>query len=169
MEEPPDEVSGSPSISEAAPAEAGAERWFFGLRLLGARYAFEALLVTEVIRLGPLTRIPAAPGFLRGVFTHRGEVLPVLDINQLVGQPAIPVRASTRAAVVHSDPWRIAVIAEGVEGLIAIPDSRLEPPPAKGTGFAEFLSGVCQDERGTIAVIDLPRLVQVARARSLPT
>ena len=57
----------------------GPEDWFFCLRLLGGRYAFEAALVSEVVRLGPLTRLPAAPPFLTGVFTHRGEVLPVLD------------------------------------------------------------------------------------------
>ena len=81
-------------VRPAAPAGAGQEAWFFCLRLLGGRYAFEAPLVTEVVRLGPLTRLPAAPSFLPGVFTHRGEVLPVLDIGQLVGQGAIAIRAS---------------------------------------------------------------------------
>src|SRR5512140_2520859 len=75
--------------------------WFFCLRILGGRYAFEAPLVMEVVRIGPLTRLPAAPAFLPGVFTHRGEVLPVLDIGQLVGQGAQPLRPSTRAAIVH--------------------------------------------------------------------
>ncbi len=168
MEGARDQATGSPSNGAAAAAEAGVERWFFGLRLLGARYALEAHLVTELVRLGPLTRIPAAPSFLRGVFNHRGEVLPVLDMNQLFGQPAIPVRPNTRAAIVHSDPWRVAVLTEGVEGLIGIPEGRLEPPPAQSTGIAEFLSAIGRDERGPIAVIDLSRLVQAARARSVP-
>ena len=136
--------------------------------MLGARYAFDVPQVTELVRIGPLTRIPAAPTFLRGVFTHRGEVLPALDVNRLVGRPAIPVRPGTRAVIVQSHPWRIAVIAEGVEGLIGIPEERLEPPPAQGSGIAEFLSAIGQDERGPLAVIDLARLIQVARVRSVP-
>src|SRR5512138_2141351 len=95
----------------------GSEAWFFCLRLLGGRYAFEAPLVTEVVRIGPLTRLPAAPAFLPGVFTHRGEVLPVLDIGQLVGHAAVPIRASTRAALVHCGPWKVAVVSDSVEGL----------------------------------------------------
>jgi purine-binding chemotaxis protein CheW len=144
------------------------EAWFFCLRLLGGRYAFEAALVTEVVRLGPLTRLPAAPSFLTGVFTHRGEVLPVLDIAQLVGQGSIPLRPSTRAAIVHCGPWKVAVVSESVEGLITVPRRALEAPPAESAGVAEFLSGVAQDRLGAVAILDMPRLVEAARARAVP-
>lgn len=150
------------------PSGHSAEAWFFCLRLLGGRYAFEAPLVTEVVRVGPLTRLPAAPSFLPGVFTHRGEVLPVLDIGQLVGQSAVPIRPSTRAAIVHCGPWKVAVVSEAVEGLVEIPRRVLEPPPAESSGVAEFLSAVGRDRWGPIAVLDLPRLVEVARARAVP-
>jgi purine-binding chemotaxis protein CheW len=152
----------------SGPSQAGQDAWFFCLRILGGRYAFEAPLVTEVVRLGPLTRLPAAPAFLPGVFTHRGEVLPVLDIGQLVGQGTIAIRASTRAAVVHCGPWKVAVISDGLEGLVVIPRRQLEPPPAESSGMAEFLSGVARDKHGTIAVLDLPRLVEAARSRAVP-
>ncbi len=142
--------------------------WFFCLRLIGGRYAFEAPLVVEVVRLGPLTRLPAAPSFLPGVFTHRGEVLPVLDIGQLVGQPPIPIRASTRAAIVHCGPWKVAVVSEGVEGLVSIRRKDLEPPPSESSGVAVFLSAVGRDAQGPVAILDLPRLVETARARAVP-
>lgn len=149
-------------------AKSGAEAWFFCLRLLGGRYAFEAPLVVEVVRLGPLTRLPAAPAFLPGVFTHRGEVLPVLDLGQLVGQGGVTIRPSTRAAVVHCGPWKVAVVSDAVEGLVAIPRRALEPPPAESTGMAEFLSAVGRDRAGAVAILDLPRLVETARARAVP-
>ncbi len=146
----------------------GATALLFSLHLMGARFAFEALLVMEVVRLGPLTRLPAAPSFLPGVFAYRGEVLAVLDVAQLVGRPPIPIRASTRAVVVQSGPSKVAVIADGVGGLVEIPRNQLEPPPSEGSGIAEFLSAMGRDDRGTFTVIDLPRLVETARARSIP-
>jgi purine-binding chemotaxis protein CheW len=102
------------------------------------------------------------------VFTHRGEVLPVLDVSQLVGQGSIPVRASTRAAIVHCGPWKVAVVSEAVEGLITVPRRAMEPPPAESSGVAAFLSGVAQDRLGAVAILDLPRLVEAARARAIP-
>ncbi|MGB8932820.1 MAG: chemotaxis protein CheW [Anaeromyxobacteraceae bacterium] len=156
--------------TESASHKGGAgDAWFFCLRILGGRYAFEAPLVTEVVRLGPLTRLPAAPSFLPGVFTHRGEVLPVLDIGQLVGQSPLPIRPSTRAAIVHCGPWKVAVVSESVEGLVSIPRRSIEPPPAESSGVAEFMSAVARDGEGSIAILDLPRLVEAARARAVPS
>jgi purine-binding chemotaxis protein CheW len=157
-----------PSAPQRTEAGSTSEAWFFCLRLLGGRYAFEAHLVTEVVRLGPLTRLPAAPSFLLGVFTHRGEVLPVLDVGQLVGQAAVPIRSSTRAALVHCAPWKVAVVSESIEGLVAIPRRLLEPPPSESSGVAEFLSAVGRDRVGPVAILDLPRLVEAARARAVP-
>lgn len=156
------------TYADSARGGAG-EAWFFCLRILGGRYAFEAPLVTEVVRLGPLTRLPAAPSFLPGVFTHRGEVLPVLDVGQLVGQSALPIRPSTRAAIVHCGPWKVAVVSESVEGLVAVPRRAIEPPPAESSGVSEFMTAVARDAGGSIAVLDLPRLVEAARNRAVPS
>lgn len=145
------------------------DAWFFCFRLLGGRYAFEAKFVTEVVRLGPLTRLPASPSFLPGVFTHRGEVFAVLHIAELVGQTAMPIRANTRAVLVECGPWKVAVVGDAIEGLIAIPERLLEPPPAApSSGVTEFLTAVGRDRQGPIAIIDLPRLVNMARSRAVP-
>ena len=151
MSERSDREPGTPRKGGSAASSDG-ESWLFGIRLMGGRYAFEAPLVTEVVRLGPLTRLPAAPPFLPGVFTHRGEVLAVLDPAQLLGQTAIPIRSSTRAAIVWCDPWKVAVVADDVEGLIAVERRQLEAPPADGGGVAEFVTAVARAENGTVAV-----------------
>jgi purine-binding chemotaxis protein CheW len=157
-------AASSPSEAAAAP-----ERWLFCLRLLKARYAVDASLVGEVVRLSPLTRLPAAPSFLPGVFNHRGEIIPVLDIHQLVGQPGIPVTAATRVAIAACGEWKVALVAEALEGLICVDARKMEAAPASGGGVAEFLSGVARDGKGDIAVLDLNRMVESARARSVPT
>jgi purine-binding chemotaxis protein CheW len=161
-------AGGEPGEGSARPGGGAPDTWLFCLRILGGRYAFEASLVTEVVRLGPLTRLPAAPAFLPGVFTHRGEVLAVLDPNQLLGRAPVPVGASTRAAIVHCGPWKLAVLAEAVEGITAVPRDRVEPPPPGAGPVSEFLSGVARDDDGTVAVLDLARMVDAARARSVP-
>lgn len=161
--------TGSADSDSASLRSGTGEAWFFCLRILGGRYAFEAPLVTEVVRLGPLTRLPAAPSFLPGVFTHRGEVLPVLDIGQLVGQSPLPIRPSTRAAIVHCGPWKVAVVSEAVEGLVSVPRRAIEPPPAESSNVAEFMTAVARDAEGAIAVLDLPRLVESARNRAVPS
>jgi purine-binding chemotaxis protein CheW len=143
---------------DATPAD---EARLFCLRVGAGRYALDAALVAEVVRLGPLTRLPAAPAWLPGVFAHRGEVLAVLDLPRLLGQPPASLAAGARAAVIRSGAWRLALVADAVEGLSAVPRAALEPPPAEGAGP---VSAVGRDGRGPLAVLDLPGLVAAARS-----
>jgi purine-binding chemotaxis protein CheW len=161
--------SGAPEPAQrgVTPSVADPDVWYFAVRLGEGRYAFTVPLVTEVVRLGPLTRLPSAPTFLLGVFTHRGEILPVLDLGDLLLRRPVPLGAGTRAAIVHAEPWRVAVLAEEIEGLVRVPRRRVGPPPlAQAAG--EFLQAVVPDDLGDIAVLDLARLVTAARGRSVP-
>jgi purine-binding chemotaxis protein CheW len=161
MAEPREAPSAEP------PAPGPADAWLFCVRAGGGRYAFDAALVGEVIRLGTLTRLPGAPAFLPGVFTHRGEVLAVLDLCQALSLPAAALGASTRAAVVRVGEWRLALVADAVEGLAQIQRRSLDAPPAGGGPAAAWLTAVGHDGRGPVAILDLPRLVAAARERSL--
>ncbi|AKU92404.1 chemotaxis protein CheW [Vulgatibacter incomptus] len=140
---------------------------FFCMRMLGERYAFDASHALEVIRLGLLTRLPASPSFLPGVFNHRGEVLAVLDLGQLISDKPTSFAHGSRSVIVQAGPWKLALLAEGIEGLIRIRSEDLEPPPSAGSSTAELLSQVGHDDRGAVAILDLRRVVDAARARSL--
>ncbi len=154
-------------FDEPASAERASELVLFCVRLLGGRYALEASLVSEVFRIGALTRLPSSPGFLPGVVAHRGEVLAVLDPHLLVGQPPLEHGPGRRAALVQHGKYRLALLCESVEGLVRVSTARIDAPPSTAQGVAEFLSGIAHDPKGPIAVLDLPKLVDVARSRSL--
>lgn len=145
------------------------EASFFCVRVAGERYAFDAPHAEEVIRLGTLTRLPAAPSFLLGVFQHRGEILAVLDLGQLLVDHETSVAQGSRSVIVQAGSWRLALMAESIEGLIRLPGGELEPPPSAGTGSAALLAGVGRDPEGPVAILDLERLIGLARERGLRT
>lgn len=67
----------------------------------GARYGLEAGEVAEVLALRRLQPIAQAPAWVAGIFSHRGTLVPVLDLGMLLaGRPAA-VRTSTRIVLVH--------------------------------------------------------------------
>ena len=53
---------------------------FLLFRMEGDRYALDAREVVEVLPLLRLKRIPEAPEWVAGVFSHRGVLVPVLDL-----------------------------------------------------------------------------------------
>ncbi|MCD5993768.1 purine-binding chemotaxis protein CheW [Pseudomonas sp. CDFA 602] len=65
------------------------------------RYALEATEIAEILPRVKLKAIARAPHWVAGIFAHRGEIVPVIDISALnSGQPA-RARTSTRMVLVH--------------------------------------------------------------------
>lgn len=164
---PPDESPIDEELQADPWGVHGTDPWYFCVRLLGARYAFAASLATEVVRLAPLTRLPGAPSFLPGVFHHRGEVMPVFDVAALLGEEVTDVASGSRVVLVQSGAFRLALAAEAVLGLSQIADELLEPAPPGTGGLLEFVDRIGVDGKGPVAILDLARLVDTARERSV--
>jgi purine-binding chemotaxis protein CheW len=111
-------------------------------------YAVPAECAAEVVSFPELTRVPGAPGHLLGVFAHRGEVIPVVDMGVLVSGESEPTR---RAVLVRLGRGTLALTASRVAGVSQV-DGRLEPLGANGVHL--HLRGPARSAQRDVAVID---------------
>ncbi|ATB41546.1 chemotaxis coupling protein CheW [Cystobacter fuscus] len=114
----------------------------------GSWYAVPAECAAEVVSFPELTRVPGAAGHLLGVFAHRGEVIPVVDISMLVSGEREPTR---RAVLVRLTRGTLALTASRVAGVSQV-DGRLEPLGANGVHL--HLRGPARSAQRDVAVID---------------
>jgi purine-binding chemotaxis protein CheW len=112
-------------------------------------YAVPAERAAEVVSLPQLTRVPGAPPHLLGVFAHRGEVIPVIDIGVLVGTKA--ERATRRAVLVRVPRGSLALTASRVAGVSVLSG---ELTPLGTTGVQAHLKGPAKASAGEVAVIE---------------
>src|SRR3954454_11989364 len=80
-------------------------------------YAVPADTAAEVVSFPELTRVPGAPSHLLGVFAHRGEVIPVVDLATLTGRKA---EISGRAVLLRLDRGSVALTSTKVAGVSII-------------------------------------------------
>lgn len=124
-------------------------------------YAVPADTASEVVNVPALTRVPGAPTHLLGVFAHRGEVLPVVDLARLVGHSVD--EAFKRAVLVRTTRGAVALTASRVLGVITLEGSfeRLGD-----SGVHQHLRGPAKAPSGEVAVIDTQTFVDyLANAR----
>jgi chemotaxis-related protein WspB len=68
------------------------------------RYALDVAQVAVVLPPAPCKQVPEAPPWVRGIFSHEGRNVPVLDVSMLaLGTPAA-ARLSTRMVLAHYLP-----------------------------------------------------------------
>jgi purine-binding chemotaxis protein CheW len=93
-------------------------------------FAVDIMGIREILRAQPITLVPEAPSHIAGVLNLRGELLPVVDLRQVLPgaaevEPAedpnlIVVRAAGRTAGVLVDRV-LEVVSVGVAELIPVP------------------------------------------------
>ncbi len=118
-------------------------------------YGVPADTASEVVTVPVLTRVPGAPAHLLGVFAHRGEVLPVVDLARLIGRPVEEV--FKRAVVVRTPKGTVALTATRVIGVAVVAGvfDRLGD-----SGVHQHLRGPAHSDEGEVAVIDTQTFVE---------
>lgn len=50
-------------------------------------FAIDVAQVREILELSTITKVPTAPGYMRGVVNVRGKAIPVVDLRAKFGLP----------------------------------------------------------------------------------
>lgn len=96
-------------------------------------FAIDVVHVREVLELSPITRVPTAPGYMRGVVNVRGKAIPVVDLRLKFGLPAVADTPCSRILVMElvfdGETTVVGGIADSVHEVIELEAGQLEPPP----------------------------------------
>ncbi|HJZ49042.1 MAG TPA: chemotaxis protein CheW [Roseiflexaceae bacterium] len=135
------------------------------LQLTGELYGLPSGSVREVLRYRPYTPVPGAPPALPGILSQRGTILPIVELRALLGLELTPVTRATRLVVVAHQDIDMALLAEAVLDLAALPADIVEPlPAALDPARARFLRGIARYEQQPVALLDLDELIVGLRA-----
>ena len=125
------------------------------------RYAFESSYVSEVYPLRDLTPIPCTPGFVLGIINVRGQLLPVIDLDQFLDLRKREETEHARVIVLDAGGVQLGVIADSIVGVRAIATSQIQASLLTLTGrSAELLKGV-DGER--LAILDAAAILSDER------
>ena len=141
----------------------------------GEPYAIEARRVVEVLPLVPARPIPSTPVYIRGVFTYRGSLVPLVDMARRLADRPLTERLSTRVIVVEFSRRgsqasgseglaRLGLVAENVVSIRSVeggkqPLTAMELAEAPYLGRIVALEGRSGVDAGTVQLIELDRLL----------
>ena len=127
-------------------------------------YAIESRRVIEVLPLVTARPIPRMPESIRGIFTHRGRLVPLVDLGRLLTDQPLRETLSTRVIVVEfpsgpeSQRMRLGVAAENVLSLCLSEEAEASSPTIRSPG-APALGRLLRIGGRTIQVLDVEHLL----------
>lgn len=84
---------------------------------LGTRHFVSSIAeVNEILTLPPLTLVPGARGWLLGIANVRGNLVPVVDLNEFIVGARSVVGETTRVLVVRQPGGNVGLLVDEVLG-----------------------------------------------------
>jgi purine-binding chemotaxis protein CheW len=135
---------------------------------LGAEsYAIPVLKVREIIKLAPITVVPQMPDYIKGVINLRGKIIPVVDLRLKLFLAVAENTDRTCIIVVQvsrtgGGQVQMGLIVDGVEEVVNIQPSELEPTPDFGAQVdSTYIVAMAKIKGSVKALLDIDRVVGI--------
>jgi purine-binding chemotaxis protein CheW len=119
------------------------------------RYAVDLLRVREIVTRRVITEVPRTPPFLLGIFSLRGQIVPVIDLRRRMGLGEAPPTRHSRLLIVNAQNGEpMGLFVDGVRDVIRVSEEELEtrPPALAGKG-GEFVDGIARPAGGGMVIL----------------
>ena len=138
---------------------AGADSYVL-FELAGATYALRSDDILQLEMVGDPTPVPNAPGYVAGVVSVRGQVIPAVSLRARFGFERAPHDLRSRLLVVRSSGRTVGLIVDSAREFATIPEEQIRPLPEGVAGLSgRYLRGVAQRGERLLLVIDVPELL----------
>ena len=129
------------------------------------RLGIAVLDVQEVLRVPALTRVPLAPKVVAGLMNLRGQIVPAIDMRNLLGLGQRNSNETELGVVVRSAQGAVSLHVDEIGDVIVVDESSLEePPPNVSDGLRRLLRGIEQRRDGLLLVLDTARTLEALSA-----
>ncbi|MDH4101557.1 MAG: chemotaxis protein CheW [Nitrospirota bacterium] len=147
----PTEAQYAASLERGADEEVPARVLLFFVE--GAQYALPIDNAIEVMRPKSVTEVPRTPAFVLGVFSVRGDMIPVVDLSSRLGLVSKVPYDERKVVVAMVDGLKVAFVVEKLGGVREILMSELKPVEAL------FVKGTVNRDGRSILMLDSAKLL----------
>ena len=143
---------------EKGPAEPGDLLELLTFSISDEEFAFRVPEVEEIIRYQRITGVPTVPGYVRGITSLRGKIIPVLDLKKRLvlkqeGSEG-PQKTEGKILILAGPKGLIGATIDKVLGVVRFTEGNILPPPGHlSDDELRFIEGVVILEKRFISII----------------
>ena len=156
----------SEPLAKRAAGAAVKTRLFLVFYIGDERFALPATDVVEVLPRLPLKPVAHTPIWVAGVFSHRGQMVPVIDISAMTFGQASVARTSTRLVLVNYRGHVLGLMLEQASDTVRCDPAEFQPYGVDNHD-APYLGPVRKDHLGLLQWLSVDDLLSPAESALL--
>jgi chemotaxis protein CheZ len=135
---------------------------YIGFRLNANEFTIPIMKVREIINTPPITQLPQAPHYLKGILNLRGQVIPIVDLKELITAKGEPEEGKSggKVIVITNRNITFGILVDSITSVINIDDADIEPPQGlMADESMDKVEGVARFDDRLIILLDTDKLV----------
>lgn len=131
-------------------------------RVAGFDFGLETEIVQEVLKTQRISYVPRAPKSVRGLINLRGQIVPAIDVRQILGfEPCDPKKAMN--VVVFTSSGSVSLLVDEIEDVLMVEAESFEEAPGTLQGTARTLTrGAHKLHDRLLLLLDVGKTLDVA-------
>lgn len=139
-------------------------RTFLTFKVNDELFAIDVIHIINILEFCPVTKVPMAPSYIKGLINHSGNILPLIDLRVRFGMPEKEITNDTCIIVlkikIDNELVLVGVQVDSVHDIFEINTQKIESYPSVGTKYnSKFISGVYKTESLLLILVDLEKLL----------
>jgi purine-binding chemotaxis protein CheW len=125
-------------------------------------FGIEVQKVQEVLRAQEMTRVPLAPGVLRGLINLRGQIVAAIDMRERLALPKRTSEQEPMNMIVRAEDGAVSLLVDEIGDVIHVSAAAFEPVPETMAGnLKQLVAGVYKLDGRLLLVLDTERTLQL--------
>ncbi|MBD3305584.1 hypothetical protein GF339_04300 [candidate division KSB3 bacterium] len=125
-------------------------------RLLGVKI----VEVQEIMEQTEVTPVPTTPHFLCGVTNLRGNIVPIVDIRDILHLPVKPRTRESRIMILNINTLQIGIFVDAIKEIRHLEKRIIEAQPLHIGTEGRFISTIIEYHEGILALLNLDSLYE---------
>ncbi len=120
-------------------------------------YGIDALKVQGILGMQPITPMPQAPHYVKGVTTVRGKVAPIISARLKLGMYEVDYTPETCIILVSLHSSWAGLIVDTVRDVIDIWENQIEDAPKIGNQGDDEVIGLAKIDKSVKILLDIEK------------
>jgi purine-binding chemotaxis protein CheW len=147
------------NIDATSGVSAGTAREVLVFTIDKEEYAVDIHKVQELRGYGAVTRIAAAPDYMKGVVNLRGIIVPILDMRIKFGVAVPAYNEFTVVVILSLGASVVGIVVDSVSDVATLLPDQIKPPPDVGAGARDYLLGLASVEERLLILVDIEKMI----------
>ena len=152
----------SSEVTHAGTAGQTLTRQFSTFYVSDRLYGLDVTAVQEVTRTLPITGVPLAPSFVRGLINLRGQIATAINLKELFELDNKSLSDELMNVVCKGDGLLLSLLVDQIGDVVEVEDKFFEPTPDTiEPSVSRFMTGIYKTSGSLLSILDVGKIVEV--------